>query len=63
MWIRRNHERRYYRHGGEWFLGMGHDNNNHFYAHLTTPRHRFNWSLRRGRKIVVVPSGIFDDAD
>lgn len=45
MWIRRDHERRYYRHKGEWTVILGKTQNSYFRFHLTTPRHRLNFAL------------------
>lgn len=48
MKINRSHERRYYRHSGDWYFGFGTSRRVWVRAQLTTPRHRFNLEVWRG---------------
>jgi hypothetical protein len=60
MHVRHDHQRRYYRHNGEYAIQLRTDHYAFLHIHITTPRHYFNFALKKGRKIVA-PSPIFDD--
>lgn len=49
MRILRDHEKRYYYHRGEWYFSIGKDSYTRLRLHLTTPRHRFNLAIKRGK--------------